>query len=399
MKKSKIVLCTAKYSDNLGDGIISDCSKKLLLQSEPDATVVELDISGRTEFSVQSEFDENWRSALKNKILSAPNFIKYSIVVILWLLFTRSKLLKQTKLSLNKANLLVFGGGQLILDNFLSFPLKFYLISKTAHMMDIPIVVLGCGVGSKKSYLAEYLYKKSFSLKSFRAVYLRDINSKNSFIERFGDSFSGVVGLTSDSALYSSETYNKIKADKAKSFEELLVGVGISHPSELKAASSEEEGFSDKKIEKLWINTLNELNRSNYNLMLYTNGSAEDELFLSNISKKLNFIPQVAVRPISPLELVENISKFDVTLSHRLHSSIISSSLNIPSIGLSWDRKVMSFYEATNRSKFCLKGDDFYFNEIDLLIKELTFGDCFFDINNLKELMLSSTRNAIKDMK
>ncbi|EAW28533.1 hypothetical protein ATW7_08104 [Alteromonadales bacterium TW-7] len=396
MKKNKIILCTARYSDNLGDGIISDCTRELLNRSCPVSSVVDLDISGRTTFSLKDDKSCDVRSKLKNLVLNAPDFVKYIIVVLLWFFISKKKLKKELESILtDDVKFLVFGGGQLILDNFLSFPLKFSYISKLANKKNIPIVVLGCGVGVKKSWLAEYFYKKAFSLNSFKSVFLRDTKSVKSFEARFGSSFSGKLGLTYDSALYSSETYN-IK--KKKSGEKLIIGLGLSHPSELKAGSTASHDFNFKKLANLWVELISKLNETNYEIVLYTNGSSEDELFLDKVYS--HFCDNVTrlPRPKNPAELIQNICRLDITVSHRLHSSIISTSLEIPSIGLTWDDKVLSFYKAIGRENFCLSGDNFTFVEIDEKIKSILNMNTKTKICDLKQAMIQYTNDALKEI-
>lgn len=39
-------------------------------------------------------------------------------------------------------------------------------------------------------------------------------------------------------------------------------------------------------------------------------------------------------------------------MAHRLHANIVAYGLNIPSIGMNWDKKVESFFELTGRKRY-----------------------------------------------
>ena len=52
--EKNIVVCTAKYSDNLGDGVIAECVSHILQMSYPDIKISEIDIAGRIDYSPKS---------------------------------------------------------------------------------------------------------------------------------------------------------------------------------------------------------------------------------------------------------------------------------------------------------------------------------------------------------
>ena len=99
--------------------------------------------------------------------------------------------------------------------------------------------------------------------------------------------------------------------------------------------------------------------------MLFTNGAEEDEQFLGRIvddgDRKAYLrdgLLSIAPHPQTPEELVANLSRPSVVVAHRLHANIIAYSLGIPSVGLSWDQKVDSFFSETNRDAYIVRGEE-----------------------------------------
>jgi polysaccharide pyruvyl transferase WcaK-like protein len=88
-------------------------------------------------------------------------------------------------------------------------------------------------------------------------------------------------------------------------------------------------------------------------VLYFTNGAAEDNKILAEISSSRAAAPGFSfVVPKRPDDLVALISACSCIAAHRLHANIVAYSLNIPSIGMNWDKKVESFFQLTDRTQY-----------------------------------------------
>jgi len=350
----KIVLCTARFSDNLGDAVISDCMYYLLAKYG-DRDVVHLDISGRVEWSLEKI---SW---LKYFILKLPASFRVVLFLVNWIFRGRAKLLSSLRDCVQDHDVVVFGGGQLILDNDWIFPIKIDLISRYAKDKGVAVGFVGCGVGTKFGLVSKLIYESIFSRENTKYISLRDERSITLFNKFFSTNFDPV--LTYDAALYADEAYGIKKELALNSINK--IGLCVANSRELGLASGETQGFDQRILIDGWRDLALLLVRRGFVVAFYTNGSAEDEIFKTGLSNLMagegvSFVP----RPKSPVELVETIGGFDLLVAHRLHSSIIAASLGVRAIGLSWDKKVKSFYELTGVGDLCVQGDVIRCDEI-----------------------------------
>ena len=76
----------------------------------------------------------------------------------------------------------------------------------------------------------------------------------------------------------------------------------------------------------------------------------------------------------TPEQLISKISSYDAVISCRLHPSIISFSLDVPSIGIVWNNKVKGFYESVGYEDRIVETDnisaDLLIDKVDKIIEE-----------------------------
>lgn len=351
----RVIICTAKYSDNLGDGVISDSVEYLIKNIHPNCEVLTLDISGRTHYD---DSDSTDTTLVKKIFLNTPEALRPLVTLTGWHLIFKPRLTAEiNRIDFAKCGLLIFGGGQLINDIALNFPLKLAYIAKQAQLQGLPYSINAVGVGQKFSNSGKKLFHSIFNSSSLSSIYLRDQES----IVKYNSVFSSKVApsLTIDSGLWAKECYNLqyINTHNNNTKEKPRVGVGISHPKELAAHSSEKNSNSTAMI-KFWVEVTKHLLQNNLIPVLFTNGSRDDHLFMTLVIAELSKLGilkniEISDRFKKPNQLVETISSFSAVVSHRLHANIISHSLNIPSIALAWDKKVQSYFDLIERSEWC----------------------------------------------
>lgn len=93
------------------------------------------------------------------------------------------------------------------------------------------------------------------------------------------------------------------------------------------------------------MQVIQELEQRGYEYELLTSGHCSDEAFLDHLICDCGVAPEKAVFNVNtPEKLVGKISEYDAVISCRLHPSIISFALGVPSIGINWNNKVRGFY-------------------------------------------------------
>ncbi|MGO3127131.1 MAG: polysaccharide pyruvyl transferase family protein [Luteimonas sp.] len=356
VSNNNLVICTLRYSDNLGDGVIGDCLEYLIKEVMPDANISHLDMAGRSGYSQLASKSKGARK--KSLLYLCPRFLRRPAFWLIFHLFIRNRLIKLCSKHINgHTSLLIFGGGQVLNDVALNFPLKFQEVCRFTHSRGVPTAVNAAGVSENWSWLGRREFAKAFK-SSMDFVSVRDNESKATL-----DSYIATrnqVQVTFDPAIWAKETY---KVDSETSYSpRFRLGLGIANPKELATQASGNE-FHEPAFQSFWLDLVDGVDTSKYDVVLFTNGSSEDDAYLSKFSDRfrslrphINF--SVEPRPLCPEELVSSIASMDVIVAHRLHANIVAYSLGIPTLSLVWDRKVSSFNEMVGRSHWCYAGLD-----------------------------------------
>ncbi|WP_211452186.1 polysaccharide pyruvyl transferase family protein [Collimonas antrihumi] len=341
----KIVICAVPYSPNLGDGVIYENIRQLLLERVPNADISALDIAGRDDFSVATVS----RKSLINKV---PKLLQPSAVCLYFGLQYILRWRRKWTERLTGANLVMIGGGQLLLDVHLNFPVKLFLLSCILKSIGKSgkVAVFGVGVSPSMSAAGTWLLRRTW--RNLAPVYVstRDSASAENLRRILARPLD--VNVMPDPGIYSRQTYAAFLAQRSPGS---ILGICISSPLELNQSDMEKQDYG-RRIGAYFLELVRQASASGYRVHLFTNGAPEDEALKDRLAADLgpgqvHNLP----RPVLPSELVANISRCDSIIAHRLHANIVAYSLDIPSIGLSWDSKVQSFFALTGRDDFFIR--------------------------------------------
>ena len=136
-----VTLFNLKYSPNLGDGIIAECLERELGQRLPGANIKTLDLAGRSRWETPRG---GARIAILTLLQRAPRWLG-DLLVSIALGATLRRLRPRWGEVLRHTDVAVFGGGQLIQDADLNFPLKLAAAAAECRLHHIPIVIFGVG--------------------------------------------------------------------------------------------------------------------------------------------------------------------------------------------------------------------------------------------------------------
>lgn len=352
----KIAVVGEIYSSNVGDGVISDTILHLIHQISSEIEVIHIDLSGRTANDVRLLGNSTASSKYAitrtfREFVESTSTLKLIKIHLLWYAFRKRKYEKIWLGSLESADAVIIGGGQLINDNFHDFPLKLDAITSLISNKNKSMVFAYCGAGSKFSRIGGYLLKRSLS--RAENLWLRDQAS----VDRVRNYFELSSELTSDPGLFASTVYSP------KLNTEALIGVNIIDYEKVNAYHAGKKRFKTREeYIHLFIDLISLIKSAGYEVEVFTNGEKQDirfaKVILEQTQQKNDMTFSLAPTPTSPSILMGNISRYKYVIATRLHASILAASHHTPLIGLVWDDKVRAFYKSIGLESFCFDLSD-----------------------------------------
>ena len=342
----KIVTFNVKYSPNLGDGVIAECLEAELGRRLPDVSIEALDLAGRTDR------DGRARSGRRVLVLKAlqmmPAILRDVLVEAVLRLQMRRKCRLAWREALRDADLAIVGGGQLIQDGDLNFPVKLSIVAAECKRNHVPIALFGLGVAESRSGRGAALISSLLHADQLVFAGARDGDSANRLRQR---RVKGVV-VTPDPGLMASQVWpSGVRRQRKRP----LVGVGITHPVILQHHG---EGKSDDAtIIDLYRSLIRRLLASGYDVACFSNGAREDQACLDRVVGSFRDDDGLTRAPDcrTPRELAELVGSFEAVIAHRLHACILAYSYRVVHVGLSWDPKLAAFFANVGRSRYLVE--------------------------------------------
>jgi len=342
----KVVTFNVKYSPNLGDGVIAECLEAELGRRLPDVSIEALDLAGRTDR------DGRARSGRRVLVLKAlqmmPAILRDVLVEAVLRLQMRRKCRLAWREALRDADLAIVGGGQLIQDGDLNFPVKLSIVAAECKRNNVPIALFGLGVAESRSGRGAALISSLLHADQLVFAGARDGDSANRLRQR---RVKGVV-VTPDPGLMASQVWpSGVRRQRKRP----LVGVGITHPVILQHHG---EGKSDDAtIIDLYRSLIRRLLASGYDVACFSNGAREDQACLDRVVGSFRDDDGLTRAPDcrTPRELAELVGSFEAVIAHRLHACILAYSYRVVHVGLSWDPKLAAFFANVGRSRYLVE--------------------------------------------
>jgi len=350
---AKIAVFNVKFSPNLGDGVIAECLEHELEQWIKGAHIFGLDLAGRVRWSAPT--DARGRLLRLALLQRVPAWIRDTAVGLILGLYIYIGLRPAWRRALADVDFVIFGGGQLIQDGDLNFPLKLAAAASVCHRRDLPFAVFAVGATPSRSSLGRCLLRRLLKSQALVHVAARDAFSasalKSMGCER--------VALCRDPGLLAANLW---PAPARPTRERPLVGVGITHPVLLKHHAAEDVVGDGAGLIDLYVALVRDLVATNCDVVCFSNGGAEDEAIITTLRERFAAVfPAMAMRRLRiaprcsrPRDLAMLIASFDAVIAHRLHACILAYSYRIPHVGLAWDTKVKAFFTSVHRAAYSL---------------------------------------------
>lgn len=388
----KIVIFNVKYSENLGDGLLAQCLEKAL--STDDVEVETIDLAGRTNFGTQSG---HRRQALQI-LQMLPPFAR-RLAVRFALRAKMKELSTEWRKRIDRADAIVLGGGNLFQDDDLNFPLKVGTLIKCAGNSGKPLAIYAVGVSEAWSAAASKLFKQIQTTKLIH-ISVRDDRAAENWRNHFPA--GPIPAVVPDPGLLARDMA-AVACNSTSKSNRRTVGLCVTDPVILRRHAGTQAANIPLIARHEYVALIGQLARSEYHVLLFTNGAREDQAFAKRIfdSRELDQLRasktlELAERPQTPQDLIRILPSMSVMLAHRLHACIAAYSCGTPHVGLGWDQKVKSFFLAVGREAHLVEGSNIKAEHLSALIKEAE--EIKID-NERRYAVLEAASDAIQDMR
>lgn len=338
----RVRLLNVKYSPNVGDGLLVECLEYHLRSVVGVQSVISVDLAGRTEFGQ----GRAKREAMMWVLESLPCALRPS--------FARLGLYAKLKLSLRahfrrelvKADVVIIGGGNLLSDHDLNFPMKLSAAMSEAAQQGASLAIYGCGVSRGWSDTGIKMF--CAALRKNKPVYvaLRDRASKIAWDSMFSEAAGLKALVVNDPGVLASTVYRFEQMQESRS--QKTVGLGI-----MSTAAINYHGFKSplpNELIRWYLDLINLLVIRDFNVLLFTNGSPEDKKFAATVWKSLGLNSaeeRVSIEDVStPADLARVVNRTDVVTAFRMHALVTAYSFEKPIAAMKWDPKVEAFLES-----------------------------------------------------
>lgn len=342
----RIRIFNVKYSPNLGDGLLSECLERALIDCGADPDTWSIDLAARTSYGTGGQ-----ARALQMQLLgSLPRSVRSIAVRAPLALQSRRLWAPHYARSLEGAECVVLGGGNLIADLDLNFPTKISLALSAASWRRLPVFIYGCGVSEGWSPQGRALLEGALRQGAVRKVWVRDERSRTIWDDLVGNSAGIKAQLVRDPGLLAAERYEIVKEEARGGAKP--IGLNLTSPLAVRYHSRKAPPASE--LDRWYIDVARILVGRGFRLSVFSNGSPEDREYARKLRPRLEALqprgrisfPELA----SPAALTALIAECGAIAAFRMHAIIAAYSCGIPFLALSWDPKLESFVRSVNLS-------------------------------------------------
>lgn len=239
------------------------------------------------------------------------------------------------------SNMIFFAGGGLFGLSYLNFFEYIDTITKIAEDNSIPVVFSSLGINNmdateeNEQRLAEILKRSSIKAMSVR--------ENPELFHHYAKDCNFDIAPVCDPAVWTKCVYSKeIQKIRACKKGRQTVGINV-----VRGGLFKDNGktWTLGTEEKYLIALKQLLEDEGIEVCFFTNGSTLDDNSLAHFAKRYAITENQLIFSHTTREMVEAIAGFDTVVTMRMHASIISYALDIPSINLIWNDKIPFFYE------------------------------------------------------
>lgn len=343
-KGPRIRIFNVKYSPNLGDGLLSECLEQALIDCGADRDTWSIDLAARTSYGAGSP-----ARALQMRLLEQlPSPVRSLAVRAPLAVQSRRRWAPHYDQSLDGAECVVIGGGNLLADLDLNFPTKISLALEAASRRQLPVFIYGCGVSAGWSRQGREMLRTAVRGGAVRKVWVRDERSRRVWNELIGREAGLEAAVTRDPGLLAAVRYKAGKARPPSATP--LIGLNITSPVAVRYHSR--NAPQPGELDRWYVEFARVLLGGGCRLAVFSNGSPEDREYIRKLRpsfEALNRDQRIAFpEPGSPSALTALIGGCEAVAAFRMHAIIAAYSCGVPFLALAWDPKVEAFVRSVN---------------------------------------------------
>lgn len=333
----RLRLFNVKYSPNLGDGLLSECLEKALIEHGADAAATySVDLAGRVAYAPGPAS----RTRLLAGLARLPPFIRSAVLRPMLAMQKRRRWAPHYAKHMNDCDGIVIGGGNLFTDMDLNFPTKICEVLRQAATLKLPVAIYGVGVGSHWSKAGQRMMIEALEKADLFHVSVRDAASKANLQSLFGGALRIPVNVVRDPGLLISR-YVPSTAD------ERVAPVGVCLTSAIAVRYHSDVELHDETLLRWYCSLIEKLQARKFEVRLFTNGSPEDVAFAAGVVDLLGERQGVDwVQPTTPTELASVVASCAAIVGFRMHALIAGASYGRALAALEWDPKLNAFMES-----------------------------------------------------
>ena len=353
-RRMKKTLFIGEYaSKNVGDGIIRLAIEKLCRDHGVPADFK--DFSGREAIRPQAVAATHVpeRPTFKRQLLRS-SVVNYSIAALFFM--TRYKRIA-TDYRPADYEQVVIGGGNLLMDNYLNFPLLILRIVEQCERTGTPVKLFSVGAGKHHSAMARKIVGRILASHVVHTVICRDANSYE-LVKAAGSAESALkVKVGYDSGLYIDRSDSDTPAGTK-------IGLGVIAPAVLQSVTPGHPMADAVYARKWWADVIATLasHVGPDQIEIFSNGSGPDNDFAFELWTGLHEqFPglTLCVDIQTPAQLIQRISAYRAVAAYRMHAAVTAMALGIPVMGFEWDPKVLQMFTYCGKPQSCVSIEAF----------------------------------------
>lgn len=386
-----VKLLNVKYSPNVGDGLLVDCLEAHLRSVEGMQATSSIDLAGRTAYNASSVHREKMMWVLE----SVPTAIRPRLARAGLSAKLALGLRSHYRRELVDAAAVVIGGGNLLSDQDLNFPMKIVAALGEATRLKARVAIYGCGVSGNWSKLGRKMLCTALAANPPGYTAVRDNASKKNWDELFSEAAGVEAKVVHDPGILAS-TVHRFSAP-AMVPSKPTVAIGIMSSMAIRYHGF--ESLSPDDLARWYLQLVDQMLDSGFDVCLFTNGSPEDQRFAETLWETLvghPLLPRIRLAAVQiPVDLCRVIFMSDVVVAFRMHALIAAYSYGKPFLALKWDVKVDAFLQAVDLDKNIVDVSNTNPEKVRRMLVQLMHTG--IDRERLDRVM-SETRQSIDDL-